>query len=588
MNDAEATKAEADASVGAVASTGDSAIEGGKAAIEAAESADKAAAQVGKSTDCGDKCGPLGPCMSLFGDMFQILTAPVAGPTWVWYLYILVVLGTFTFFIVNLGLLTAEWSNSSVTEVNLKWEKELAYPDIYMCLPAAVYHHAFKCCGYDCTASSSGGSDPYSKCGSWGFLGLARSASDPNPTAGCQSFGKFNDFSRHYRAESCPYTTHVGANFPSQRNYYLETPDFIQGLRPKIDTSAGVAYGQFPTHAWATALENALPTFTPQADSTFGGSNVGGGMTGTVVKSVCYYFQVTDAANAKAVYGTQSYLQNMFVATMTDALMRELPHLKIYLMPQGKQPTDSTGVIATEVTWPALAMKTIGDITVDKYKDETKGETEWTYLYNMGLSSQPVTGQLVASMSPAMTAVVNTGPSPPTFGSQYTDSGTGENKVFGMIEEFKYRFDDPLDIDLTTLVNSGGATVNSNSKCFYSGGDAKPTAEKSPANSGLFGTNLVGAFNALTISNFVVREITIRNRTVSEYWSAIGGLFAGSLLILSIFFAASGVTHNNRIVQTFNFMGKEEQEQWLEPYQPEDKLAELEKKVEALTASLNK
>ena len=131
------------ASVGAVAAAGDSAIEGGKAAIEAAESADKAAAQVGKGTECGDKFGPLGPCMALVGDMFQIITAPVAGPTWVWGFYIFVVLGTFTFFMVNLGLLTAEWSSTAVTEVNLKWEKELDYPDIYMCLPAAVYYHAF-------------------------------------------------------------------------------------------------------------------------------------------------------------------------------------------------------------------------------------------------------------------------------------------------------------------------------------------------------------------------------------------------------------------------------------------------------------
>jgi hypothetical protein len=85
-----------------------------------------------------------------------------------------------------------------------------------------------------------------------------------------------------------------------------------------------------------------------------------------------------------------------------------------------------------------------------------------------------------------------------------------------------------------------------------------------------------------------IRSFLNGNAMKKERIRIIGGLFAGSLLILSIFFAASGVTHNNRIVQTFNFMGKEEQEQWLEPYQPEDKLAELEKKVEALTASLNK
>lgn len=111
-------------------------------------------------------------------------------------------------------------------------------------------------------------------------------------------------------------------------------------------------------------------------------------------------------------------------------------------------------------------------------------------------------------------------------------------------------------------------------------------ANARPVGPGLFGTNLVPALNALTISNFIVREITIRNRTVAEYWAAIGGLFAGSLLLFSLFFAASGVNHNNRQVQTFNFVDSETQEEWLEPYQPVDKVAELEKKVEALLAKL--
>ena len=74
----------------------------------------------------------------------------------------------------------------------------------------------------------------------------------------------------------------------------------------------------------------------------------------------------------------------MFMATMSDALMRELPHLKMYLVPQGKPPTVGGKVVATEVTWPAVAMKTIGDITLDKYKGTSKGDTDWKYIYNMG------------------------------------------------------------------------------------------------------------------------------------------------------------------------------------------------------------
>jgi len=576
----EVAKVEAEVTmVGAAVEAGDSAIDGGKAAVEGVSNVEKAAGQLGEKSSW-DKCGHLGPFMSLLGDMFQVITAPVAGPAWVIWLYIFMVLGVTLFFIVNFVFLIQDWATTTVTEVNLKWEKELAYPDIYMCIPAAVYYHAFKCCGSDCTTSASGGSDPYAACGSWGFLGLAGAGTS---TDGCQSFGKFSDFSRHYRADSCPYTTHVGASFPSQRNYYLENTDFMSGLRPKVvidpANPTNPTYGQFPTHTYATALEDALPTFTPAATASFGGSGVGGGMTGITQKSVCYYFQVTDAASAKAVYGAKSYLQNMFVATMTDALMRELPHLKIYLMPQGQKPTDATGVRATEVTWPALAMKTIGDITIDKYKDTTKGETEFTFLYSLGLSSQPVIGQMVASMAPAISAANVQTP------TQVDDGGTGAAKQFGMVASFKYGFDDLLDINLSNFATTGA--VSSNSKCFYSGGDTTPTGGKAPPNHGLVGTNLVPAYNALTISNFVVREIVIRNRTVAEYWAAIGGLFAGSLMILSLFFAASGVSHNNRPVQTFNFADAETQEQWLEPYQPEDKMAELEKRLlEKLTAKL--
>lgn len=703
------SKGDVEAQVGAVSRATDKTLNAGNTAIEKMNDVDAAADQMNANMEtaghdggdggvsksikdapeaatggCAEGCGPIGGWLSVFGDMFSVLSAPVAGPCWVWWFYILLVLGTFAFFIINLALLMDEWYDTTLTEVTLKYEAELSYPDIYLCLPAAVYYHAFMCCAPDCTPTNSGGTDAFSKCGSWGFLGMADSGK-----TGCRSMGKFNDFSRHYRATSCPYTTHVGANFPSQRNYilkntqissigayenitlkgkaYQDIPDMFADLMggdsgggdsgggdrcgeagvqdgcnqqtgdgcsgdgcnqqtgperrsspraPRRKLKSGrrllqqlpdlstlkVGYAQFPVHDYATGLEDALPQLKVDKTMQFGGSDNGGQMDNTTVKSICYYFKVTDAAAATATHGSQSYLQSMFLATMTDALMRELPHLKMYLVPPGSPPTLRGKVLATEITWPAVAMKTIGDITVDKYKDTSKGATDWTFIYNMGLSSQPIVGQL-AILAPAVDGSTAT--------SQASTNNTFDGSTsFEMVNEFRYEYSDKLNFNLTAIevslkaifkaMASGSSPdavklADPLSKCYLSGG-INPSSESSsapagsggtstsPVNTGFFGTNMVPAFNALTISNFVVREIVVRHRTVAEYWAAIGGLFAGSLLILSLFFAASGVSHNNRQVQTFNFIGGDTKEEWLKEYEPAEVslLEALEKRVKEL------
>ena len=685
------SKGDVEAQVGAVSRATDKTLNAGNTAIEKMNDVDAAADQMNANMEtaghdggdggvsksikdapgaatggCAEDCGPIGGWLSVFGDMFSVLSAPVAGPCWVWWFYILLVLGTFAFFIINLALLMDEWYDTTLTEVTLKYESELSYPDIYLCLPAAVYYHAFKCCAQDCNSTHSGGNSGFNKCGSWGFLGMA-----DNGKTGCKSMGKFNDFSRHYRATSCPYTTHVGANFPSQRNYFLQNTQ-ISSLQPAVhfklnnetfDPAAGppsqggdsgggdsgggdpgggagvpdgcnqqtgdgcsgperrssprapgrrllqqppdlstleISYQQFALHDYATSLEDALPELRVDETTQFGGSQYGGGMDNTTYKSICYYFKVTDAAAATATHGSQSYLQSMFLATMTDALMRELPHLKMYLTPPGKPPTLRGKVLATEITWPAVSMKTIGDITVDKYMDTSKGETDWTFIYSMGLSSQPIVGQL-AILAPAAPDQINN-THMDQFGVNITTLETPQITTLEtphMVNKFRYEYDDVLNTNLTAIVENiktqfsgaGGGNkteVKSVSKCYLSGG-ANPgsgtfTGEPAPVNTGFFGTNMVPAFNALTISNFVVREIVVRHRTVSEYWAAIGGLFAGSLLILSLFFAASGVSHNNRQVQTFNFIGGDTKEEWLKKYEPAEVslLEALEKRVKEL------
>merc|ERR1712216_1114020 len=50
--------------------------------------------------------------------------------------------------------------------------------------------------------------------------------------------------------------------------------------------------------------------------------------------------------------------------------------------------------------------------------------------------------------------------------------------------------------------------------------------------------------NVFRISNFVVTKVLVRRVTTSEVWAAIGGLWAGSMLLIGILFVTSGHTSN--------------------------------------------
>ena len=545
-------------SIKSIAENGDNTIGNLNSVIENSKKIEDANKQVTQSLDklglennqgltkninqCSENCGEVGQWLSIFSQIFELITAPVAGPCYIWLFYIFLVIFSVTFFIVNLVFLINDWAGSTVTEVNLKWEKTLNYPDIYICMPAAVFYHSFKCCGFDCTENDSGGAtDSTADCGNWAFLGLALE----NSQEGCMGFGKFDDFSRHYSATSCPYSTYIGNNTPIQYNYYQRCPE-IGGVDsngdsctwPYIDSNMQMT--QFPTHEWATGLENKLPIYNITSSNTFGGTT----MAGNSYKSTCYYFKSDKSSNAQASYEKITYLQNAFATSLTDAVSRELPHLKMYLMEAGKKPYDGEGILANEVVWPTLGMKTIGTITVNKYKDESKGDTEWKYLYNMGLSSQPVNA-IATLIAPAATSSVDLS----TQGADYSE-----------ITGWKHRFNDPLSM------------ISGTTHTLYLSGNTN--------------NNLIYAFNALTISDFVVNEITVRNRTPSEYWAAIGGLFAGSLLILNLFFISSGVTFGNRQVKLFNFVCQDKKDKWLSKYEETDKLQELEKRISNLEPNI--
>merc|ERR1711934_148997 len=93
--------------------------------------------------------------------------------------------------------------------------------------------------------------------------------------------------------------------------------------------------------------------------------------------------------------------------------------------------------------------------------------------------------------------------------------------------------------------------------------------------------NLWGVVS-FTITNFIVREVTIRDYTVAEVWAGIGGLWSGSLMILMIFFSTSDVVNSkHRFFRVFNFLCPSKRDAWLEEAQAESGLTEEEEEEEA-------
>merc|ERR1711968_26672 len=62
------------------------------------------------------------------------LTQPIAGPYLIKLFYNIILLGVFAFFIYCIAEAAPTW-NKPMVEVQTKFVKELAYPDMYMCIP---------------------------------------------------------------------------------------------------------------------------------------------------------------------------------------------------------------------------------------------------------------------------------------------------------------------------------------------------------------------------------------------------------------------------------------------------------------------
>ena len=77
---------------------------------------------------------------------------------------------------------------------------------------------------------------------------------------------------------------------------------------------------------------------------------------------------------------------------------------------------------------------------------------------------------------------------------------------------------------------------------------------------------MVHADNSFTIDSFFVREVTTRYQySIYDVWAAIGGLYGGSLLILSMLFIVASILELTE-VKVFRFLPSSVKKKWLGEY----------------------
>lgn len=335
-------------------------------------------------------------------------------------------------------------------------------------------------------------------------------------TTGCRGMGVFDSHDQaRTAAVSCDSGLYAGAS--------LDTANpslFFQSAAGASPQASNPAY-DWQAHDFATGLENRMATFQPPANYDGNGVYGTGGTSPTVFKAKCWYFKNTGAAAFGATASgltsatrtaKQQYLQFGVGATLTNHMIKHPSNWQVYTMKAGVQPyegtaTGSGAILASQTVWPGINSIGVASISMDKFKDETAGDSDYTHVYHLNVVSYPV------NLQPLTTA-----------------TGTAADT-----------FTNPLSTDTVTLTTSKETVLYS-----------------------IF---------AFTITDFLVREVTIRDYRGSEYWSAIGGLYGGSVLIIALFFTATALKDPKtaRPVQLFNYLCPKQQEEWLAPYQSDDK-----------------
>jgi hypothetical protein len=452
-----------------------------------------------------------------------------AGPCWMRVLYIIVALGSFGWFLYNLVKLAQGVTDKKVTDVHTIMAETIAYPDIYICLPAHAHFKAFRCCEPGCTPDGTSTDDAGADCGSFATAYLPYSCSTASQCF-CPSLQEHDQYDMASSLGSgCQFTKYVSSsqmNHPYVNNWNMGVgPELPYGMQSRSDGAdyAGPStldMATYSTHEYAIGLANRMPTFIPPDGRP-------GSKLGIASASYCWYYK----ANIDAVFNKdehKKYLTNVFATTMTQAQGKGPTYFEVYMMAAGQKPyegdsTSTTGrVLATKKTWPGIGSKSVGSISVDFIKDKTKGETEFTPVYHLSVITMPM--KLEYSMVTAQSA-------------------TGDNLHFN--SALKLETDDPLDPYLSETDTHGKRKY----RPWYT-----------------LATDVAYGMNSFTVDSFFVREVTTRYQySIYDVWAAIGGLYGGSLLILSMLFTVTTIPELTE-VKVFRLLPPTLKKKWLGEY----------------------
>lgn len=319
--------------------------------------------------------------------------------------------------------------------------------------------------------------------------------------------------------------------------FWSQTYDQYVGVGgdPTAKTAQNMTlYPDFAFNKNAADLAKTMPQFTMK--------NLHNNLVKT--SAMCFAYQMQPGYSSSAT--AQKFLQTEYWTTLSQLVMDSGVYSNMFMVPQGKPPVVG-GKLATYTTamgWPGFNNYAIGSVSMTLKKDLTKDpNADFTPEYSMTLASTNRNMQLVT--------------------------------------------------------NSGGAEANNKAKVVDKEADDAIKSDPGATSSG-FIINLesaqpaVGLTNIFTIDNFVVDEITIRYVTTAEAWANIGGLYAGSVLLITLLF---GVTNkcdaDGRKVMIFRFLPSETADEWLEPF-PEttekattdDQIAALKEEMEQIKAAM--
>ena len=307
----------------------------------------------------------------------------------------------------------------------------------------------------------------------------------------------------------------------------------------------------YETHEYAVGLANKLSTYIPPDGVPGAKLNQASAAypDGGASPAYCWYYK----ANSGAVFNKnehKKYLTSVFMTTNTRAQRESPTYFEVYVMAAGKAPYEgdsasATGrILATKKTWPGIGSKSVGSIAVDFVKDKTAGETEFTPVYSMSVITMPM--KLEYSMVTAQSA--------PNGDLTYDAT-------------LKLETEDTLD----PYLSETDTHTRKKYRPWYT-----------------YATDRAYGANSFTVDSFFVREVTTRYQySIYDVWAAIGGLYGGSLLILSILFTAASIPELNE-VKIFRFLPPSIKKKWLGEYgvpSPIELQAEIAKMREQMEAA---